>query len=110
MKRLVSSILLILLLSSGVLAQGNGTPPPTYETYIVVQGDTLGRIAAHFGTTTTALMQTNQLVNPNLIYVGELLLIPITATPGSTTSTPSSATFTPTTAPASQASPTLPPS
>ncbi len=104
MKRLLSTILLVLLLSSGVLAQGNGTPPPTYETYIVAQGDTVGRIAAHFGTTTTAIMQANQLANPNLIYVGELLLIPIPSTSGAN---PTAAASTPTSAPAVQASPTL---
>jgi LysM repeat protein len=50
--------------------------------YTVQPGDTLTRIAARFGTTVEALAEANHLVNPNLIYVGQVLLIPAsTASP-----------------------------
>lgn len=45
-------------------------------TYRVQWGDTLYRIAARFGTTMQAIAQANQISNPNLIYVGQELIIP----------------------------------
>lgn len=51
-------------------------PPTTEQQYRVVRGDTLGSIARRFGTTITAIAQRNRIVNPNLIYVGQLLIIP----------------------------------
>ncbi len=50
-------------------------------TYTVVAGDTLGAIAARFGTTVAALAALNHIANPNLIYAGEVLLISGTAAP-----------------------------
>ena len=54
------------------------TPPPTTgsTTYVVRAGDTLGKIAIQFGTSIQALMSANNLSNPNLIYVGQVLVIP----------------------------------
>ncbi|MDL1897287.1 LysM peptidoglycan-binding domain-containing protein [Anaerolineae bacterium CFX7] len=57
----------------------NATPsaaPQNYETYIVRAGDTLAQIAARFGVSLPELMRLNQLTNPNLIAVGQRLLIP----------------------------------
>lgn len=39
--------------------------------YIVKWGDTLSGIAEEYGTTVNALVQLNNIQNPNLIYVGE---------------------------------------
>ncbi|GBF10865.1 MAG: LysM peptidoglycan-binding domain-containing protein [Tepidibacillus sp.] len=51
-------------------------------TYIVQPGDTLWAIAARFGTTPQAIMQANGLTDPNLLYVGQRLIIPVsTPTP-----------------------------
>ncbi len=50
--------------------------PQNYETYIVRAGDTLAQIAARFGVSLPELMRLNQLTNPNLIAVGQRLLIP----------------------------------
>ncbi len=45
------------------------------SSYTVVAGDTLSAVAARFGTTYEALAQLNALANPNLIEVGQVLLI-----------------------------------
>ena len=52
------------------------TQPPPTQTYVVQPGDNLTRIAAMFGTTVQALVQANNIVNPNLIFVGQVLVIP----------------------------------
>src|SRR5690606_28378198 len=71
-------------------AGGGTTPPPpsqpggTPSTYTVVRGDTLGRIAARFGTTVSAIASANGITNINLIFVGQVLQIP----GGSTTPPP----------------------
>lgn len=51
-------------------------PAPATGTYTVVRGDTLGRIAARHGTTIAALVAANQIANPNLIRVGQVLTVP----------------------------------
>jgi LysM repeat protein len=44
--------------------------------YTVVPGDTLAIIARRVGSSADVLAQANHLVNPNLIYVGQTLLVP----------------------------------
>lgn len=56
-----------------------GGPRPTpgsQSTYTVKPGDTLSAIAARFGTTISAIAQANNIVNINLIFVGQVLVIP----------------------------------
>jgi cell wall-associated NlpC family hydrolase len=78
-----------------VLAVGHGaatapsSPSPAVHSggrYTVVAGDTLGSIAARFGTSVAALTAANHLGDPNLIYVGEVLVLdgsrPATPAPG----------------------------
>jgi LysM repeat protein len=77
------------------------TPAPGGQTYVVQAGDTLSRIATRFNTTVAALVQLNNIVNPNLIYVGQVLRIvpgagPVpqpTAAPGQPTAAPPSSGF-----------------
>ena len=45
------------------------------STYTVIRGDTLSQIALRFGTTVNRLVQVNGIRNPNLIYVGQVLVI-----------------------------------
>lgn len=52
-------------------------PIPSGGTYTVVPGDTLNRIAARFNTTVGALVQLNGIANPNRIFSGQVLRIPV---------------------------------
>lgn len=49
--------------------------------YVVQPGDTLSSIAQRFGTTVDAIVRANNITNPNLIYVGQVLTIPTGTTP-----------------------------
>lgn len=48
-------------------------PPRIPTTYTVKQGDTLGSIAARYGTTYTTLAELNGIKDPNRIYAGQKL-------------------------------------
>ena len=48
-----------------------------YVEYTVRRGDTLSALARRYGTTVQALLTANPRENPNLIYVGETLIIPL---------------------------------
>ncbi|MCB9484386.1 MAG: LysM peptidoglycan-binding domain-containing protein [Dehalococcoidia bacterium] len=50
--------------------------PPRVTSYVVQPGDTLGTIAAKFGTTVNALAATNGITNINVITVGQRLVLP----------------------------------
>jgi len=57
--------------------------------YIVQPGDTLANIALRYGLSTTDLAKANGLINPNLVYVGQPIVIPaVTSTATATPSTP----------------------
>ncbi len=62
--------------------------PPQQGTYVVQPGDSLSKIARQFGTTVDALVQANNIANPNLIYVGQVLIIPGGTVPPVTTPVP----------------------
>lgn len=52
-------------------------PPPVGATYHTVQsGETLGKIAQQYGVTTAALANANGIANPNMIRVGQKLIVP----------------------------------
>jgi LysM repeat protein len=53
------------------------TPPPQQTTYVVQRGDWLSRIAQRFGVSLFSLVQANNIFNPNLIFPGQVLVIPI---------------------------------
>ncbi|MGI5896958.1 MAG: GH25 family lysozyme [Oscillospiraceae bacterium] len=52
------------------------SPPEEEHVYIVQPGDTLSGIAEQFGTTAEVLAQLNGIQNPNLIYVGQRIVLP----------------------------------
>ncbi|MDF1595907.1 MAG: M23 family metallopeptidase [Acidimicrobiia bacterium] len=44
--------------------------------HVVAKGDTLGKIAAAYGTTVSVLAELNGLANPNVIRIGQVLTVP----------------------------------
>lgn len=71
------------------------TSTPTSEkTYIVKSGDTLSGIASKYGTTYQVLSKYNNIANPNLIHVGQVIKIPTSGTSStSNNSTSKSVTY-----------------
>lgn len=64
-------------------------PPPTSGTYVVQRGDTLGKLAARWGTSLSKILAVNpQITNANLIYVGQIVNIPAGGTVPVPTKTP----------------------
>lgn len=65
----------------------------------VRSGDTLGEIAKRYGTTVDAIAKANNIANPDLILVGQRLVIPFNveseSTPAATTSQPKAAAAAP---------------
>ena len=53
------------------------TPPSGSTVYIVQPGDVLWRIALKFGVSASAIIAANGLTNPNLLFVGQRLIIPV---------------------------------
>lgn len=79
---------------STVVAEGDvravaTAPYAQVVTYMVQPGDTLTRIAARFGVTVSGLVELNDIQNPNLIEVGQVLQIPESGTAPTATPSPS---------------------
>jgi LysM repeat protein len=64
-----------------VTATPGAPPAPAENVYIVQPGDTMYAIAGRYNTTVAALAQLNGIVNPNIIQVGQRLIVPV---PGGT--------------------------
>jgi LysM repeat protein len=60
----------------GASAQTRTTCSGSDSTYLVASGDTLSGIGSRYGTSWSALASYNQIVNPNLIYIGQTICIP----------------------------------
>ena len=66
----------------------NGASTTATATYYTVQsGDTLSGIAVEYNTTTATLTSLNNLSNPNLIYVGQRLLVKSASTSAASSAT-----------------------
>lgn len=106
LRRLVGVVVVLaalLAMPVAALAQGGQT------THTVQAGENLYRIALTYGTTVDAIAQANNITNPNLILVGQVLVIPTAAAPAPTatpvptgTVTPATVTPAPTPAPVSE--------
>jgi len=59
-----------------VIPSGTAPVPPPGRTYVVAPGDTVWSIAARFQVTPWSIVALNNLPNPNLIFVGQVLQIP----------------------------------
>ncbi len=53
-----------------------GEPAPAARTHTVQYGDTLASIARTYGVSSWSIVVSNNLANPNLIYPGQVLIIP----------------------------------
>jgi LysM repeat protein len=111
-RRLLVSVLTVaVLLAIPVLVWAQGGQQVTHT---VQAGENLYRISLMYGTTVTAIAQANNITNPSLIYVGQVLIIPVAApaaTPVPTsvpTGTVTPATPVPTTMPTATPVPTSP--
>lgn len=62
-------------------AGAGGTPDETPETYVVRPGDNLYRIGAAFNIDWREIATANNIINPSLIYVGQVLTLPGGVTP-----------------------------
>ena len=67
------------MFSSNVLAVESQTFAQVTIVYTVKAGDTLSELALRYGVTVAQLVKTNQISNPNLIYVGQILTLPLSS-------------------------------
>ena len=58
-----------------------------YQIYTVKKGNTLSQIAINYNTTVEKIVSLNNITNPNLIYIGQNIKIPIVRYSGNTTYT-----------------------
>jgi len=68
----------LLMSASETLAELNSTPQKP-ASYTVKPGDSLGKIAAFYGATLLQVVSANNIENPDLIYSGQVLAIPLGA-------------------------------
>ena len=68
--------------------QPTATPTVGTITHTVQRGDNLTGLAKRYGTTIKAIVKANGLANPDVIYIGQKLIVPLPAQP-SPTATPS---------------------
>lgn len=67
----------LIIAGNTLLVPKNGAQnTETIIQYVVKSGDTLNRIALRYGTTVEELVQLNNISNPNLIYVNQIIEIP----------------------------------
>ena len=77
-----SVVLLVVLIYTVLLVVAPASAAPVEQTcgpnttYVVQRGDTLFRIAVRFRKTVSSLIQANGILDPNLIFVGQTLVIP----------------------------------
>jgi lysozyme len=70
------AVLIVLAASLFTTSQAKAGPLPCGGNVTVVAGDTLRLIAARCSTTVAALQMANGITNPNLIYIGQVLVLP----------------------------------
>ncbi len=97
MFRWIALLAALLLILSTISVSAADTPTATLVpdtiSYQVSRGDTLGSIAAHFHTTIGAIMRLNKLTDPQLVVLGQTLLIPASTEMPASTEIPATATL-----------------
>ena len=82
MRKVALSLLIgTLLVLAGTQAAWAAPDASCQQIHIVQRGETLSSIARRYGTTVQALATSSHIANPNLIYVGQRLVVPCGATP-----------------------------
>ena len=84
----IGMVILVLMAAGALFWPDAASAAPVHDeavTYVVKSGDTLRSIAARYGTTIGAIVRANGLKNPDVIYPGQRLVIPVRSS-----STPSS--------------------
>jgi LysM repeat protein len=89
------TLAVLLMMPAMVAAQGSGEQVK----HTVQAGENLYHIALQYGTTVEAIAQANGITNPNLIFVGQVLVIPQGTTPVPTATPVTTGTVTPTAIP-----------
>lgn len=79
--------------------QANCTPQTAWPVYTVIDGDILSLLAERCGTSVQALVTANCLSNPELIYIGQKLYVPVLPAPLPTNTPQATLTPIPTTDP-----------
>jgi murein DD-endopeptidase MepM/ murein hydrolase activator NlpD len=79
---LLSALLLLVVISGTAFAQPSVQEAEPIE-HVVERGDTLFRIAQRYNTTVEAIVTANEITNPGLIAVGQILIIPVAESEGS---------------------------
>ncbi len=74
-----------LLIPSGGSGSSSSGGASSSRVYVVKAGDTLGNIAARYGTSVGAIVKANGIANPNRIWVGMKLTIPGAGSSGGST-------------------------
>lgn len=66
----------VLIIPTGGTSGPTVTPGPAPTTYVVRPGETVFSIARKYGKSAAAIINANHLVNPNLVFPGQVLNIP----------------------------------
>jgi LysM repeat protein len=79
---------------TGIIISAGDTATPSIETvaYRVKEGDTLGALSTQFNISVADIMTVNGLIDPDSLYVGEILYIPTEPLPTITPTSASTAT------------------
>lgn len=79
-KKILSLLLVVALViamfAPSIFANPAAMPISAEQTYIVQEGDTLSEIASKYGVTFQEIVKANGIENPDLIHVGQKLVIP----------------------------------
>ena len=62
---------------SDPIVPDNGNNTNSFKTITIVYGDTLSELAIKYNTTVSKLVELNNIKNPNLIYAGDSLIVPL---------------------------------
>lgn len=93
---ILMTIVLAVITSASTAAQDATPPAEELQTYIIQPGDTLLTIARRFNTTVSALVEENNIANPQVIYWGQRIRIPGTESATATVPPGESEQITPT--------------